>query len=86
MQLLKSYYFWATGAQSQNTSKYGPKVDFEISHLLESRNAFLIAMVHPLRVWCKNGVHSTFPAMGKSSKSTGRGMVVTTSFLCTVKK
>ena len=28
--------FWVMGMQSQNISKYSPKVDFEISHILES--------------------------------------------------
>ena len=27
--------FWVTGVQSQNIWKYGPKVDFDISHILE---------------------------------------------------
>ncbi len=35
--------FWVIGVQSQTISKYGPKVDFEISYILESSIFYSLA-------------------------------------------
>ncbi len=43
--------FWVMGMQSQNISKFSPKVDFEILHILESS---ILNLQVTWRVWCKN--------------------------------
>ncbi len=45
--------FWGMGMQSQNISKCSPKVDFKISHTMESS---ILNLYVALRIWCKNSV------------------------------
>ncbi len=45
--------FWVMGMQSQNISKYSSKVDFEISHTLESS---ILNLQVTWRIWCKSSV------------------------------
>ena len=45
--------FWVMGMQSQNISKYSPKVNFEISH---TSGSSILNLKVTWRIWCKNSV------------------------------
>ncbi len=61
-------WFWVTGMQTQNISKYGPKVEFGDSHILES--SVLLLFLNVWKIWCENGVFMLVKMNSYYNKST----------------